>query len=180
MTVIDLAHIESIKDSLPEEAKDLKLNLSSVFNGEHLSEEQVWGVLLTSAYFLKDQKLIKAFEADAVAAEVGEAVISDAKAAASIMGMNTVYYRFCHMIEKESYNTKPARLRMQRMMRPASSKVNFELNSTAAAIQLGCHMCINAHEASVIKEGLSDEHVHDVARIAAIVNGVSIALGIGK
>ncbi|QQE10763.1 carboxymuconolactone decarboxylase family protein [Planctomycetota bacterium] len=180
MTVIDLAHIEAVKNSLPEEAKDLKLNLSGVFNCEYLNEDQVWGILLTAAYFIKDEKLAKAFETDAVSADVDEAVISDAKAAASIMGMNTVYYRFRHTIDKETYNKKPARLRMQRMMRPTTSKVNFELNSTSAAILLGCQMCINAHEASVIKEGLSEEHVHDVARITAIVHGVSIALGIGK
>ena len=176
MTVINMSHIEAIGNHLPEEAKDLKLNLSSIFNGDLLTHSQMWGVLLTSAYFVKDEQLIRAFEEDALADEVSDEVISDAKAAASIMGMNTIYYRFRHLINKENYDNKPARLRMQRMMRPATSKLDFELNSMAAAVLAGCEMCIRAHEVSILKEGLADEHVHEVVRIASIVHGLSIAL----
>ncbi|QDU32748.1 Alkyl hydroperoxide reductase AhpD [Poriferisphaera corsica] len=176
MATIQSGGIEAIKEQLSEEAKDLKLNLSGIFAGGVLSESQTWGVILTSAYFIKDDALIDAFESDAEASSVSNEVISDAKAAASIMGMNTMYYRFKHLIGKESYMKKPARLRMQRMMTPATSKLDFELNSTAAAVLAGCEMCVKAHEASVLKEGLSEEHVHEAARLAAIIHGVSIAL----
>ncbi|WP_432797875.1 carboxymuconolactone decarboxylase family protein [Poriferisphaera sp. WC338] len=178
MPTIMTGRLDALKDRLPEEAKDLKLNLGGIFNSEVLSPEQVWGVVLTSALFLKDKELAEAASVDAEASEVSVGMISDAKAAASLMGMNTIYYRFRHLIEKPSYGQKPARLRMQRMMRPATSKVDFELLSTAAAVLSGCQMCIQSHEASVLKEGLTEEHVHEVARIAAVIHGVSIALQI--
>jgi lipoyl-dependent peroxiredoxin subunit D len=40
----------------------------------------------------------------------------------------------------------------------------------------GCEACQKAHEASLRKEGLTEAHVHDVVRIAAVVQGVAIAL----
>ena len=178
MTTLANRHIDRVKDMLPEEAKDLKLNLGGIFASEILAETQVWGVLLTSAYFLKDNQLIEAFAEDAKAAGMTEGLISDSKAAASLMGMNTIYYRFRHLVENDIYEKKPARLRMQRMTKPETSKVDFELDSMAAAILAGCGMCINAHEASILKEGLAEDHVNEVARIAAIVHGVSIALNV--
>ena len=49
------------------------------------------------------------------------------------MGMNTVYYRFRHLVGKESYAQKPARLRMQGMVKPKTNKALFELVSLAIA-----------------------------------------------
>ena len=90
--------------------------------------------------------------------------------------MNTVYYRFRHMIGKDSYQHKPAGLRMNRMMRPATSKALFELCSMACAALAGCEMCLRSHEESLLKEGLSEDQVHESVRIAAVVNGFSVAL----
>ena len=38
--------------------------------------------------------------------------VEGARAAAAIMGMNNVYYRFLHLVEDEEYARLPARLRM--------------------------------------------------------------------
>jgi alkyl hydroperoxide reductase subunit D len=92
------------------------------------------------------------------------------------MGMNTVYYRFRHLVGKESYGQKPARLRMQAMVKPQTTKANFELFSMAIAVLAGCETCIKAHEASILQHGLGDEHVHDAVRIAAILSGAAVAL----
>ena len=107
---------------------------------------------------------------------VDDDTIDDAKAAAALMAMNTVYYRFRHMVGKPGYGQKPARLRMNRMMKPATNKADFELFSMACAVLAPCEVCITSHEASILKHELTEDHVHDVVRIAATLNGVATAL----
>lgn len=170
-----MSNLETIRASLPPEAIDIKLNLSSVLAGGALSPEQRWGVALTSAVTSRNQALREAIEADA-RREVSAKVIEDALAAAVIMGMNNVYYRFRHMIGKPSYSERPARLRMNRLVKPASNKVDFELFSLAASAITGCEYCVRAHEEVVLAGGLTEEHVHDAVRIAAVVNAAAIAL----
>ncbi|NJL31560.1 MAG: alkyl hydroperoxide reductase, partial [Phycisphaerales bacterium] len=137
-----------------------------------LTPAQTWGTALAGACFLRHAELRKAVLADAMAAGITDATIDDARASASIMGMNTVYYRFRHMVGKPSYGQRPARLRMQRMAQPLSSKADFELMSMACAVLAGCEMCVKAHEASILQHGLTEDHVHDAVRIAAVLNGV--------
>ena len=85
-----------------------------------------------------------------------KAVIEDARAAAAIMAMNNVYYRFRHIVGKPSYAEKPARLRMNRLVQPAGSKVDFELYALAIN---GCEACVQAHERTVLEGGLTEDHV---------------------
>lgn len=177
MTVA-MQNLDAVREALPEPAKDLRLNLQSVLTSERLEPEQVWGVALASACFVREPRLREAILADARAAGVPDAVIDDARAAAALMGMNTVYYRFRHLVGKESYQHRPARLRMTRMARPASSKVNFELFSLACAALAGCEACVKAHEGILLQQGLTEEHAHDAVRIAAVIHGVAVALAI--
>lgn len=161
---------------LPEEAKDLRINLKRVLGGESLSEEQTWGTALAAAYYIRHAELSAAILADAKAAGISDGIIEDARGAAAIMGMNTIYYRFRHVMKSEAYNQRPANLRMMRMQQVATSKVNFELFSIGPAALAGCEMCLKAHEAAVKKDGLNEENVHDAVRISAILNGVAVAL----
>jgi alkyl hydroperoxide reductase subunit D len=166
---------ESLRARIPEYARDIKLNLQSVLQPGTLSAEQRWGVAVASAAAARNRELFDALIADAQA-EVGAAVIDDALAAASIMAMNNVYYRFRHLIGKESYEQKPARLRMQRIARPATNKTDFELFCIAVSAINACELCIRSHEAIVLEGGLTEDHVHEAVRIAAVVNAAATAL----
>lgn len=176
MPTAPMIHLDELRNDLPESAKDIKLNLQSVIGGETLTPEQAWGVALASACFVRHVELREAIEADARANGVSDAMIDDARASAALMGMNGIYYRFRHLVGKDSYGSKPARLRMSRMAKPATSKADFELLSMAGAVLSGCEACINAHEASILQHGLTEDHVHDCARIAAVIHAVAIAL----
>ncbi|MCA9245936.1 MAG: carboxymuconolactone decarboxylase family protein [Planctomycetales bacterium] len=169
-----MQHVDALRATLPESTKDLRLNLSSVLGGEVLSAEQTWSVALTAAYFLRSVALRDAVLADA-REKIGEGGVADAQAAAAIMAMNTVLYRSRHMIGKESYHHRRVGLRMNRMAAPATSKAQFELCSLACAALAGCEACLKSHEESVLKAGLSEEHVHEALRIAAVLNGVATA-----
>ncbi len=130
---------------------------------------------LAAAAAARNAPLRDAILADA-SAEVDAAVVDDALAAAALMGMNNVYYRFRHMIEKESYAQKPARLRMLRINQTQGPKAEFELFCLAVSAINGCQMCMQSHEAVVIEGGLSEDHVHDAVRIAATVSAAAIAM----
>jgi alkyl hydroperoxide reductase subunit D len=162
--------------SLPVEAKDLRINAKRVLEGESLSIDQTWGIALAAAYYIRNPELTVALLEDAKATGISDAILEDARAAASIMGMNTIYYRFRHLMNSEAYNQRAANLRMMRMKQVSSTPVNFELFSIGPAALAGCEMCLKAHEAAVKQGGLNEDNVHDAVRISAILHGVAVAL----
>jgi alkyl hydroperoxide reductase subunit D len=170
--------LDACRDSLPDELKDIRLNLSSVLAGENLEPQQAFGVALAAARMLRSASLTAALEAD-IRTGLGAAagpVISDAIAAAGLMAMNTVYYRFRHMLGKESYESRPPRLRMARMAQPATGKLDFELMSLGCAALAGCELCIKNHEASLVHLGASEDACHDAVRIAAVMSAAACGL----
>ncbi len=170
-----MENINALRSQMTDPVKDIKLNLSSVLTqSQVLDAEQTWAVALCSAYFIEDSTLASAIESDAGDALSPEAR-EDAKAAAAIMAMNTVFYRFRHMVGKESYSQMRAGLRMNRMTSPATSTALFELCSMACAVLEGCELCVQSHEAKLAEE-LSENHVHEAVRIAAVIKGASVAL----
>jgi alkyl hydroperoxide reductase subunit D len=171
-----MQNITELLSGLPAEAKDLQLNAQRVLEGESLDTDQTWGSALASAYFIRHAGLTAAILADVRAAGISEDIISDARGAASLMGMNTVYFRFRHLMNSEAYNKMPFNLRMTRMKQVATTETNFELFSIGPAALAGCEMCLKAHEAMVKKGGLNEEHVHDAVRIASVLHGVAVAL----
>jgi len=167
--------LESLRESLPDAARDLKIGLQSVLGAESLTPPQRWGVAVASAFAARNPALRDAILAEARAAATDEGVLDDARAAASLMGMNNVFYRTKHMLG-EDYATKPARLRMQRVAQPKGSKADFELMSLAVSAVNGCEVCVKSHEKAVVAGGLSQDAVLDAVRIAAVVHGVACAL----
>jgi alkyl hydroperoxide reductase subunit D len=171
--------LDAWRDTLPDDLKDIRLNLSAVLAGEHLTPAQALGVALAAARFVRSKNLADALEND-LHAGLGDAagpVVSDAVAAAGLMAMNTVYYRFRHMLGKESYEARSPRLRMSRMAQPATGKLDFELMSLACAALAGCELCIKNHEASLLHLGAGEEACHDAVRIAAVINAAACGLG---
>ena len=170
-----MSEIERLRESLPEPAKDIRLNLQSVFQSSTLTQEQIWGTAVVSAIASRNKKLAQAVLID-VQGKVDAKVVEDAKAAAALMGMNNVYYRFRHLVGKESYLSKPARLRMNWIAKPQNSKVDFELFCLAASAINGCEICIRSHEEAVVKGEITEDQINDVIRIAATINGAAVAL----
>jgi alkyl hydroperoxide reductase subunit D len=167
--------LDALRAAIPDVAKDIRLNVSAVMKGGALTEAQRWGVAVASAIAARNPRLREAVLADAGRAVPPE-VVDDARAAAAIMTMNNVYYRFRHMIGKPIYSEKPAGLRMNRLVQPATNKVDFELFSLAVSAINGCEMCIRAHEKAVIDGGLTPDHVNDTVRIAATMQAAAVAL----
>lgn len=167
--------IETLKNRLPEYAKDLKLNLSSLASEAALSEQQRAGTFVASALASRNAEVSAAVVAE-FGAKLSPEALNAAKAAAAIMGMNNIYYRFTHLTEAADYKTMPAKLRMNVLARPGVEKVDFELWSLAVSAINGCGMCIDLHEKIVRQGGLSAEAVQAAVRIAAVVHAAAATL----
>ncbi|MDH5723344.1 MAG: carboxymuconolactone decarboxylase family protein [Alphaproteobacteria bacterium] len=167
--------IESIKSQIPDYAKDIKLNLSSLANDESLTQAQIWGCFYASAYATGNANLIQAIEAE-TETKLSEAEKNAAKSAAAIMAMNNVYYRFAHLAKNKEYQTMPAKLRMNVIGNPGVDKKDFELWAMAVSVINGCGMCIDAHEAALRNEGMSSSDIQMAARIASVTNAVAAVL----
>ena len=172
-----MASLEVVRGELADAHKDTRLNLSSVLESSSLTPEQRWGVAVACAYASRNDRLKEAVLEEAKKALPNpEPVLEDARAAASLMGMNNVYYRFRHMVGKESYSTKRPGLRMNRMAQVQTNKVDFELVCLAVSAINGCEMCVQSHEKVVIDGGLTEDQVHDAVRIASVIHAAAVGL----
>jgi lipoyl-dependent peroxiredoxin subunit D len=174
--------LDAIRDSLPDYARDLKLNLGTVLaptGAPGLSEKQIWAVALASAIASRNVDLTRDIEALA-AAQLEESYLNAARAAAAIMGMNNIYYRFLHLVEDPEYKQMPARLRMNVLGNPGIDKLDFELLSLAVSAINGCGTCVAAHERQLRQHGIGREAVQSAVRIAATVHAVASVLETAK
>ncbi|PCK00591.1 MAG: alkyl hydroperoxide reductase [Zetaproteobacteria bacterium] len=167
--------ISELKSQIPDYAKDIKLNLSSLASDETLNTQRLWGTFLASALATGNVTVIAAINA-AVQEHLSDEAQKAAKAAASIMAMNNIYYRFVHLAKNKEYQTLQAKLRMNVIANPGVDKIDFELWSLAVSIINGCGMCIDAHEAALRKEGLSTSEIQTAARVAAVIHAVAAVL----
>ena len=165
--------LDALRQTRPAYAKDISLNLSSLATETLLSDQQKWGTFVAAAHVVGVGPVIKAVEADALAAGLSLEAMTAAKAAAAIMAMNNVYYRALHLLSSPEYRTLPARLRMNVLANPGVEKVDFELWSTAVSAVNGCGMCLDAHETELKKHGVSAPQVQAALRIAAVINALS-------
>ena len=166
--------IENLKEALPEYAKDLKLNLGSIARTTALTEEQLWGALLASAAATRNTQVLAEIGAEA-ADNLSAEAYHGALAAASIMGMNNVFYRGRGFLEG-SYDDLRAGLRMNVIANPGVDKANFELWSFAVSAINGCAHCVVAHEHTLREADVSREAVLEALKVAAIVSGVAQAI----
>jgi alkyl hydroperoxide reductase subunit D len=170
--------LDSLRESLPGYARDLQLNLGSVLStggAPGLSERQIWAVALAAAAASRNADFTRDLQALA-AAHLDATHVSAAHAAAAIMGMNNVYYRFLHLVEDAEYAQLPARLRMNVIGSPGIAKVDFELMALAVSAINGCGTCVVSHERLLRQHGLVREAVQSAVRIAATVHAVARVL----
>ena len=170
--------LDNIRDAIPDYARDLKLNLGSVLTttgAPGLSEKQVWAVALAAAIASRNTEFTRDIEGLA-AVHLDASYVNGARAAAAIMGMNNIYYRFLHLVEDPEYAQLPARLRMNVIGNPGIDKVDFELLSLAVSVINGCGTCVASHERQLRKHEFSREAVQSAVRIAATVHAVARVL----
>jgi len=167
--------METLKNRLPEHAKDLRLNLSSLASETVLDEAKKAGAFIASAVASRNGEVLRAV-LEEFGPRLDPAELKAAQASAAVMAMNNIYYRFVHLVESEEYAKLPAKLRMNVMASPGTSKENFELWSLAVSAVNGCGKCLIAHERVLRAHGVTAEQVQAAVRIAAVVHAAAVTL----
>ncbi|MET0794620.1 MAG: carboxymuconolactone decarboxylase family protein [Polyangiaceae bacterium] len=170
-----MSALEAIRAEIPEGAKDLGSNLNAVLEYGSLTAAERWGVAIAVALASRSRRLAEALVASRPE-EVSAKTVEDAVAAAALMGMSNIFYRFQHLIGKPSYQQKPSKLRMKRRTGPATTSAALELFSLAVSVINDCEICVRAHEAALLEGGTTEAQIHDAIRIASVVHGVAVAL----
>ena len=152
--------------------RDLRMNVKSVMESQNLSLKETHLLSIAILSNNGNQILLESMKVKAQSLGVSDLEIADAIACASLLSANNVFYRFRHFINKESYNTLPARLRMNTMMSPVLGKEFFELISLAVSAVNGCEMCVKSHEISVIEAGSTEARVWDAIRLASVITSL--------
>ena len=164
--------LREFAESLPDYAKDIRLNLNSLAGDQTLNDQRKYGLLLTTAHGSGYKPLVEAAEAEC-APKLSPEAANAARAAAAIMAMNNVYYRFTHLASNKEYGTLPAKLRMNVIGAPGIDKADFELFCLAVSAQNGCGMCIDAHEKVLKGHGVPADVIQAAARVGAVMTAAA-------
>ena len=164
--------LKTLAEALPDYAKDIRLNVGSLLSDQTLGDQRKYGLLLSCAHGTGYKPVVAAAEAECEGKLTPEAA-NAARAAAAIMAMNNVYYRFVHLASNPEYGTLPAKLRMNVIGNPGIDKADFELFSLAVSAQNGCGMCIDAHEKVLKQHGLPAEQIQAAARYGAVMTAAA-------
>ena len=164
--------LKAFGEVLPEYAKDLRLNLNSMLGDQTLGDQRKYGLLLACAHGTGYKPIVEAAEAECTPHLSAEAATA-ARAAAAIMAMNNVYYRFVHLASNPEYGQMPAKLRMNVIGAPGIDKADFELFSLAVSAMNGCGMCIDSHEKVLKQHGVKAETIQAGARVGAVIKAVA-------
>lgn len=166
-----MAFIETVKEALPEYAKDTKLNLDAVLLRSTLDPDVAMGCAVASLAATGNGKLLSVLLAD------NPSEASAAMTAASLMAQNNVWYPYVEMAEDEALKGLPAQLRMNAIAtHGGTTKEKFEAYSLAASIVGKCHFCVKAHYDGLKKMGYTVEQLRDIGRIASVMNSCAKVL----
>jgi alkyl hydroperoxide reductase subunit D len=165
------AWVDALKEnSIPEYAKDTKLNMDAVIKRSTLPVEEAEAVALAAAFATGNSKLWTWMESQIANKTETNAALT----AAALMAQNNVWYPFVEMADDEQLKGLPAQLRMNAIAtHGGTTKARFEAYSLAASIVGKCHFCVKAHYETLKKEGYTVEQLRDIGRIASVITSVA-------
>ena len=167
-----MSWVDQVKESIPDHSKDIKLNLDSVMNRSGLDEIDAHACAFAAALAAGNGDL--AFEISMNGPLMGTDEREAAKTAASLMGMNNIYYPFVEMTEDPDLKGLPPGLRMNAYANHGGvSKKKFEMYALAASIVGKCHFCVKNHYDVLKKEGMTVTELQAVGKIAAVVGAIN-------
>ena len=168
-----MSWVDQLKDTIPDYAKDTRLNFDAVIKRSSLPAEEAEAVALAAAFATGNSKFWTWVHSQIQDRKEADAALT----AASLMAMNNVWYPYVEMVDDENLKGLPAQLRMNAIAsHGGTTKARFEAYSLAASIVGKCHFCVKAHYETLKKEGYTTEQLRDIGRIAAVITAVSRVL----
>jgi alkyl hydroperoxide reductase subunit D len=162
--------VEQLQASIPEYAKDIKLNLDAVVYRSEIDSDFALHLSIASAFATGNPKLL----AFLVSSSTNEIEKNAALGAGAIMAQNNVWYPYSRKSHDDDFKKLNGQLRMNVIgSNGGTSKDKFEAYSLAASIIGKCDYCIIGHFDNLKKEGYSYEKLRDIGRVAATINALA-------
>ncbi|MFZ3230331.1 MAG: carboxymuconolactone decarboxylase family protein [Pseudobdellovibrio sp.] len=159
-------------DSAPY--RDLSLNFKKVMEDSPL--EPIERLMNTAAIAraLHWHSLEKMAATELKQLGLGDAEIQECFEAAAIMGMLNTYYKFKGFLSAEVLpDYARTGLRMNTLSKPLNGKERFEMMALAVSVVNSCPTCVSSHEKALTDIGVSRDKIHDLARLASVIKGLS-------
>lgn len=154
--------------------RDLFLNLTKLLSDSPLDETIRYFTLLSVARSLNQPSIEKFAKAQLSRLDISEELQKEAQECAAILGMLNTYYKFKgYLPEEVAADYQRAGLRMQSLAKPHVGKEIFEMMSFAVSVVNGCPQCIASHEKALRGFNVEPDKIHELARMAAVVKGLS-------
>lgn len=165
--------VDQLKETVPDYAKDARLNLDAVVKRSSLPLEVAEATALAAAFATGNAKFWTWLQGQLANQTEAMAALT----AASLMAMNNVWYPYVEMANDTALSGLPAQLRMNAIATHGGTTADrFEAYALAASIVGKCHFCVKAHYDTLSKAGYTVEQLRDIGRIAAVITAVSRVL----
>ena len=158
--------LESVKESIPEHAEDIKNNLLDIMANHGLEKVDAHGCAYSAAIAASNGGLAFEIEMNSPLF-MHDAEREATKAAAALMGRNNTWYNFADTqdIEDDAFTSINSTFGV--------SKKKFYMYALSASIVGKCNRSIKFYtDELVMKEGMTFNEVSSIAKIASIVNSI--------
>ncbi|MCC2677956.1 MAG: hypothetical protein K0R29_532 [Pseudobdellovibrio sp.] len=156
--------------------RDLTLNLKKLLEDSSLDAKEGFMNLAALARSLHWSDLEKFAGGYLKETGLSDAEVEECFESAAIMGMLNTYYKFKSYLTADVLADpafQRAGLRMNALSKPLNGKQNFEMMAFTVSVLNGCQTCVVSHEKALTTLGVSRDKIHDLARLASVVKGLS-------
>ncbi len=170
--------VDDLKNKVPDFAKDVKLNFSSLIMNSDFDEKLVYGCAYASSLALDDNQISLVLEEEC-SKRYGVEFIDSVKATVVIMTLNNVWYKYRDAMPNSEMKMAPQRMRVNVMANHAGlGKILFESISLCVSAINGCTFCVKAHSDVLLENDKNKEDVFNIGRIASVISALSKALSL--
>ncbi len=151
-------NLKKILEDSPLEANERFMNVAALARALHWKQLEEFSTIELKELGLEDSHIEECFES------------------AAIMGMLNTYYKFKGYLSAEVLADtayQRAGLRMNSLSKAVNGKEKFEMMAFSVSVVNGCPTCVASHEKALTDIGVSRDKIHDLARLASVLKGLS-------
>jgi alkyl hydroperoxide reductase subunit D len=164
--------LEQVKESIPDHAKDIKLNLDSSITFSGLATVDAHACAYVAALASSNGGLAFEIEMNSPLF-LAEAEREAAKTAAALMGMNNVWYTFVDMVDDPDMKGLATGLHVTDYSTLTGvSKKKFAMYALCASIVGKCQYSVQSNYDILKAEGMTIQELMAVGRIAAVIHSI--------
>jgi len=171
--------LHKISKKIPDYIKDLQQNFNDIFINMSLSlnKEELFSVATCCCYALKNPDMLNAFKYEA-GLHVDEKLIKSLRSASIMISRNATFYRFTSGVSSEHINSALIELEETSLSSTNVDKELLMMCFLGVSIINNCTYCSNYYANRLLKRGVAEDALLDIARVAAVLCAVSNALEI--